>query len=123
MKNSITTVILLIASNTFMTIAWYGHLRFKDIGWLKDMGMIGAVLVSWGVAFAEYCFMIPANRIGSAELGGPFSLLQLKMIQEVVSIIVFLIFTVFVFKTEEIKINHLIGFVFLTLAVYFFFKK
>ena len=123
MRNSIFTILLLVASNTFMTIAWYGHLRFKDVSWLKDIGLAGTVLISWAIAFLEYCLMVPANRIGSAELGGPFSLLQLKMIQEVVSILVFLIFTVLVFKTEEIKINHLIGFVFLVIAVYFFFKK
>jgi uncharacterized protein len=123
MRNSIFTILLLVASNTFMTIAWYGHLRFKDISWLKDVGLAGTIFISWGVALIEYCLLIPANRIGSDQLGGPFSLLQLKMIQEVVSLIVFLIFTVLVFKTEEIKINHLIGFVFLIIAVYFFFKR
>ncbi|MFL5752764.1 MAG: DMT family protein [Bacteroidia bacterium] len=123
MRNSILTILLLIASNTFMTVAWYGNLRFKDISWLKDIGMFGTVLISWGIAFAEYCLMVPANRIGSSELGGPYSLLQLKMLQEVISIMVFLVFTVLFFKTEEIKINHLIGFVFLIIAVYFFFKK
>src|ERR1700740_1785190 len=112
MKNAVLTILLLVASNTFMTIAWYGNLRFKDVSWLKDLPMMGVVAISWGIAFLEYCFMIPANRIGSSELGGPFSLLQLKMIQEVVSIVVFLVFTTLFFKTEQIKINHLIGFVF-----------
>lgn len=123
MRNSIFTIALLLASNTFMTFAWYGHLRFKDVSWLKDLPLFGVILVSWGIAFVEYCFAVPANRLGSAEFGGPFSLLQLKVIQESVSIVVFLIFTLLVFKTEEIRLNHLIGFGFLIVAVYFFFKK
>ena len=123
MPRSLSTILLLIASNTFMTIAWYGHLRFKDVSWLKDIGLFGVILISWVIAFVEYSLMVPANRIGSAEHGGPFSLLQLKIIQEVISILVFLIFTTVLFKTEEIKWNHLVGFIFLVIAVYFFFKK
>ena len=123
MSKNLATILLLIASNSFMTIAWYGHLRFKDISWLKDVGLFGTIIISWGIAFLEYSLMVPANRIGNAENGGPFSLLQLKIIQEVVSIIIFLLFTTLLFKTEEIRLNHLIGFVFLIIAVYFFFKK
>ena len=123
MSRAITTILLLIASNTFMTIAWYGHLRYKDISFLKHTGLISAVLISWGIALLEYSLMVPANKIGSSINGGPFNMWQLKLIQEVVSISVFVIFTLVFFKTETLKWNHLIGFVFLIGAVYFFFKK
>lgn len=123
MPKSLTTILLLVASNTFMTIAWYGHLRFKDISWLKDLGLTGTILISWGIALLEYCLMVPANRIGHIQHGGPFTLLQLKIIQEAVSISVFVLFTLLVFKTEEIRWNHLLGFVFILLAIYCFFKK
>jgi hypothetical protein len=123
MSKGITTILLLIASNTFMTIAWYGHLRYKDISFLKHTGLISAILISWGIALLEYSLMVPANKIGSSINGGPFNLWQLKLIQEVVSISVFVIFTLVFFKTETLKWNHLVGFVFLIGAVYFFFKK
>lgn len=117
------TILLLVASNTFMTIAWYGHLRFKDISFLKNTGLIGAILISWGIAFLEYCLMVPANKLGAAANGGPFNMWQLKLIQEVISISVFVIFTLLFFKTEQLRWNHAIGFGFLLLAIYFFFKK
>lgn len=123
MSKGFTTILLLIASNTFMTIAWYGHLRYKDIGFLKNTGLITAILISWGIALLEYSLMVPANKLGSSINGGPFNMWQLKLIQEVVSISVFVIFTLVFFKTETLKWNHLIGFVFLIGAVYFFFKK
>ncbi|MDP1801048.1 MAG: DMT family protein [Bacteroidota bacterium] len=123
MSRGLSTILLLIASNTFMTIAWYGHLRYKDIGFLKNTGMITAILLSWGIALFEYSLMVPANKIGSSINGGPFNMWQLKLVQEVVSISVFIIFTLVFFKTETLKWNHLIGFVFLIAAVYFFFKK
>jgi uncharacterized protein (DUF486 family) len=123
MSKALSTILLLIASNTFMTIAWYGHLRYKDISFLKNTGMITAILLSWGIALFEYSLMVPANKIGSSINGGPFNMWQLKLIQEVVSISVFIIFTLVFFKTETLKWNHLIGFVFLIAAVYFFFKK
>jgi uncharacterized protein len=119
---SFTSVGLLILSNSFMTIAWYGHLKFKELKWFETLGLTSIILISWGIAFFEYCFQVPANRIGFAGNGGSFSLVQLKVIQEVVSISVFVIFTLLVFKTETFRINHLIGFVFLILAVYFIFK-
>lgn len=100
-----------------MTIAWYGHLKFKNIG------MIAAIAISWGIALLEYSLMIPANKIGSTYTGGPFNMWQLKLIQEVVSISVFVIFTLLVFKTETLKWNHIVGFLFLIGAVFFFFKK
>jgi len=117
------TIILLIASNTFMTIAWYGHLKFKDIGFLKNVGLIGTILISWAIALMEYSLMVPANKLGSNVNDGPFNMWQLKLIQEVVSISVFVIFTLVFFKSDQLKWNHLVGFVFLIGAVYFFFKK
>lgn len=123
MSRALSTILLLMASNTFMTIAWYGHLRFKDISFLKNAGLFTTILISWGIALLEYSLMVPANKLGSSITGGPFNMWQLKLIQEVVSISVFVIFTLVFFKTETLRWNHLIGFVFLLAAVYFFFKK
>lgn len=120
---SLYTIGLLILSNTFMTFAWYGHLKLREMKWFETLGLAAIVLISWGIAFFEYCFQVPANRIGFEGNGGPFSLMQLKVIQEVITLTVFVIFTLFFFKTESFRINHLIGFVFLILAVYFIFKK
>jgi uncharacterized protein (DUF486 family) len=117
------TILLLVLSNTFMTFAWYGHLKFKDLKWFENLGLISIVLISWGIALFEYFFQVPANRIGFKEYGGPFSLVELKVLQEVITLIVFMIFTVVFFKNETFKVNHLIGFVFLVLAVFFIFKK
>jgi uncharacterized protein (DUF486 family) len=123
MPRSAITILLLIASNTFMTIAWYGHLRFKDLPMLKNAGLITTILISWGIALLEYSLMVPANKIGSNLNGGPFNMWQLKLIQEVVSISVFIVFTLVLFKTDQLRWNHLVGFVLLLGAVYFFFKK
>ncbi len=123
MSRGLTTILLLIASNTFMTIAWYGHLRFKDISFLKNTGLIGMIFISWGIAFLEYMLMVPANKYGSTINNGPFNMWQLKLIQEIISISVFVIFTLVFFKTDQLKLNHFIGFAFLLAAVYFFFKK
>ncbi len=117
------TIILLILSNIFMTFAWYGHLKFKDMNWFSSLPLIIIVLLSWGIALFEYFFQVPANRIGFEGNGGPFSIWQLKVIQEVISLVVFSFFTVLVFKNESFRLNHLIGFCFLVLAVYFIFKK
>jgi len=119
----IFALLLLVISNTFMTFAWYGHLKFQEMkGWNK-LSIFAIILISWGIAFFEYIFQVPANRIGYQNYGGPFSLVQLKVIQEAVSLTVFGIFTFFVFKNETIKINQFIGFGLLILAVYFIFKK
>ncbi len=123
MQKGIVTILLLILSNTFMTFAWYGHLKFKEITWLNGLGLFGVILVSWGIAFFEYIFQVPANRLGFSENGGPFSLLQLKVIQEIITLSVFTVFSIVFFKNESFKLNHFIGFVFLILAVYFIFKK
>ena len=120
---TILTIGLLILSNTFMTLAWYGHLKFKQMSWFSNLGLISVILISWGIALFEYCFQVPANRIGYAENGGPFNLWQLKVIQEVVTLVVFTCFAVIFFKNETFRINHLVGFCFLILAVYFIFKK
>lgn len=117
------TILLLILSNTFMTFAWYGHLKFKDLKWFENLGLISIVLISWGIALFEYFFQVPANRIGFKEYGGPFSLVELKVLQEVITLVVFMIFTLVFFKNETLKINHFIGFAFLVLAVFFIFKK
>lgn len=117
------SILLLIASNVFMTLAWYGHLKFSEHKKLAAIGLFGVILISWGLAFFEYCLQVPANRLGFKEHGGPFSLLELKVIQEVITLIVFIIFSLVMFKNETFRMNHLIGMGFLVLAVYFIFKK
>ena len=122
-SRGLLTILLLVASNTFMTIAWYGHLRFKDIPLLRNSGLFTMILISWGIAFIEYLLMVPANRLGSAYTGGPFNMWQLKIIQEAVSITVFVIFTLVLFRNDVFRLNHLIGFALLIASVYFFFRK
>ncbi|MGL2964973.1 DMT family protein [Flavobacterium sp. XGLA_31] len=117
------TIGLLILSNIFMTLAWYGHLKFKELKWFENAGLITVILISWGLALFEYCFQVPANKMGYEGNGGPFSLLQLKVIQEVITLLVFVCFSLLFFKEENFRWNHAIGFVFLVLAVYFMFKK
>ncbi|HEY8511709.1 MAG TPA: DMT family protein [Cyclobacteriaceae bacterium] len=117
------TIIMLTLSNAFMTFAWYGHLRFKDMKWSQSLPLFTIILISWGIAFFEYVLQVPANRIGYKAYGGPFSLVELKVLQEVITLTVFVIFSLLLFKTETFRMNHLVGFVFLILAVYFIFKK
>ena len=117
------TILLLTLSNAFMTLAWYGHLKFKDMRWSESLGLVAIILISWGIALFEYVLQVPANRIGFRENGGPFSLVQLKVIQEVITLTVFVIFSLVFFKSETFRLNHLIGFALLVLAVYFMFKK
>jgi uncharacterized protein (DUF486 family) len=119
----LSTILLLVMSNAFMTVAWYGHLKLRTMTRFENISLIVVILLSWGIAFFEYSLQVPANRIGFKENGGPFSLIELKVIQEVISIIVFTVFTLLVFKNEHFKLNHIIGFTFLILAVYFIFKK
>ena len=120
---ALSTIGLLILSNTFMTIAWYGHLKFAEIKWFNKLGLFAVILISWAIALFEYMFQVPANRIGFKENGGPFTLVQLKVIQEVITLIVFSVFTLVAFKHQTIKWNHLVAFVFIILAVYFMFKE
>jgi uncharacterized protein (DUF486 family) len=127
---SMPTILLLLISNVFMTFAWYGHLKYKSSPlWI-------AILVSWGIAFFEYCFQVPANRIGHLDPGAPalsneswsawgtgaFNAAQLKTIQEVITLVVFCGFSV-IYLEEKLRWNYYVGFGFLVLAAYFIFKK
>jgi len=123
MTRGIFTVGLLIISNTFMTMAWYGHLRFSQIDSLKKLGLFSIILISWGIAFFEYCAQVPANRLGFQENGGPFNMIQLKVIQEVISILVFCLISTFLLKGGMIQWNHFAAFVCLVFAVFFVFLK
>lgn len=120
---SIAAIGLLILYNVFMTVAWYGHLKFKELKWFENAGIVTIILLSWGMAFFEYCFQVPANRLGYQENGGAFSLVQLKVIQEVITLVIFVFFSLLFFKNESFRWNHAVGFGFLVLAVYFIFKK
>ena len=117
----IGTIVLLICSNTFMTLAWYGQIIFKSK--LERFGLYAIILLSWGIAFFEYCLQVPANRMGSAEFGGPYGIWELKVIQEVISLMVFTLLVTLFMKGEPIRWNHVAGFVCLILAVFFIFKK
>ncbi|MCD6012921.1 MAG: hypothetical protein K0Q79_2783 [Flavipsychrobacter sp.] len=119
---AITTVIFLIISNAFMTMAWYGHLKFKELPWGQNLGLFAIILISWGMAFFEYVFQVPANRIGFKENGGPFNLVELKTIQEAITLIVFMAFSAIVFK-QRFEWNHILGFCLLIAAVFVIFKK
>ncbi|MBD5228052.1 MAG: DMT family protein [Bacteroidales bacterium] len=121
MKTTIITILLLIISNVFMTIAWYGHLKLETTGISKNWPLYVVILVSWGIALIEYCFMIPANKIGYAENGGPFTLFQLKVIQEVITLTVFTVMAMFFFSGEKLHWNHIAAFFCLVGAVVFVF--
>ena len=124
MSKSLLTILLLIISNSFMTLAWYGNLKLQDMKLISpNTSIVVIVLISWCVALLEYSFLIPANRIGSDINGGPFSLVQLKVIQEVISCLVFGVIVSVLFKGESIQWNHLVAVLFLILAVYFVFMK
>ncbi len=122
MLRAVATILLLVISNTFMTIAWYGHLRYSSTLGVERFGVVGVVLVSWFIALLEYAFMVPANRIGFIGNGGPFTLVELKVIQEVVSLTVFTVIASAVFGTMRLAWNHVVGFVLLVGAVYFIFR-
>ena len=112
MLRQFTPILLLTVSNIFMTFAWYGHLKFKGAAlWI-------VILVSWGIALFEYCFQVPANRIGHQY----FDAAQLKTMQEVITLIVFSFFSVLYLK-EDLKWNYIVGFLFIIMAVFFVFKK
>lgn len=118
------TILLLVVSNIFMTVAWYGHLKLQEMKIFTDnTPLYVVILVSWGIALIEYCFMIPANRMGFHGNGGAFSLMQLKVIQEAITLLVFTVFTIFFFRGETLHWNHFAAFVCLILAVYFVFMK
>jgi uncharacterized protein (DUF486 family) len=117
------TILFLTISNTFMTFAWYGHLKFKEYDWGKNLGLLSIIFISWGLAFFEYLFQVPANRAGFKDDGGPFTLVQLKTIQEAITLTMFMVFTIVFFKTEKLGWNHLVGFALIVLAVFVIFKK
>src|SRR5215475_2077471 len=100
------TIVLLVLSNAFMTFAWYGHLKFKEMKWSENLSLIWVILISWGIALFEYTLQVPANRIGFKNYGGPFSLVELKVIQEVITLSVFVLFSVVFFKNETLRLNH-----------------
>lgn len=120
--NAFYTILLLICSNIFMTFAWYGHIKLQQMKVLSDnTPLYVVILLSWLLALAEYSFQVPANRMGFIGNGGSFSLMQLKVIQEVISILVFTVFTMFLFKGESLHWNHIAAFGCLIAAVYFVF--
>ena len=123
MINGIYTIVLLFVSNIFMTLAWYGHLRLQQSGISSNWPLIGVIAFSWGIAFFEYCFQVPANRLGFSDNGGPFSLVQLKVIQEFVALIVFTIIANVLFQGQALHWNHAAAFLCLVAAVYFVFMK
>ncbi len=119
----IYSILLLIMSNAFMTMAWYGHLKFREMKGFSSLPLIIVILISWGIALFEYFLQVPANRLGFRDYGGPFSLVQLKVIQEIVTLCVFTVFSLVLFRNETFRLNQIIGFVLLIFAVYFIFKK
>lgn len=121
--NGVYTIILLVISNIFMTFAWYGHIKLQETKVIDNWPLIGVIAFSWAIAFFEYCAQVPANRIGFIGNGGPFSLMQLKVIQEVITLLIFTIFTTVFFKGKTLQWNHFAAFVCLVLAVYFVFMK
>ena len=123
MSKGLITILLLVVSNVFMTFAWYGNLKLTELKINTDWPLILIIVTSWGLALFEYAFMIPANRIGSQFNGGPFSLMELKIIQECVSLLVFTIIVATVFKGEPIRWNHIVSFGCIVLAVFFAFLK
>ncbi len=123
MKAGICTIILLLISNIFMTFAWYGNLKLKELNISTNWPLYLVILLSWGIALLEYVFMIPANNIGSRINGGPFSLMQLKIIQEAISLTVFTVIAVTCFHTETLQWNHIVAFLCIIAAVFFAFLK
>ena len=117
------TILLLITSNIFMTFAWYGHLKLQEMKISGSWPLILVILFSWGLAFFEYCAQVPANRIGFDGNGGPFNLMQLKVIQEAISLTVFTLIVTLLFKGQPLQWNHLAAFFCLLLAVFFVFLK
>lgn len=121
MTHGIETIALLFCSNIMMTFAWYGHLKLNDYTWFAKLPLIGVIAFCWGIAFFEYCLQVPANRLGYVGTGGPFNLFQLKVLQEVITLTVFVLFSIVVFHLQ-VHWNHLVAAVLLILAVYFVFR-
>ncbi len=122
--SALYTILLLVIANIFMTFAWYGHLKMQELNWISNSTpLIIVILISWGIALLEYFCQVPANRMGFHGNGGPFSLMQLKVLQEAITLTVFTVFTVVFFRGEQLHWNHFAAFVCLMLAVYFVFMK
>ncbi len=121
--NGLYTVALLILSNVFMTLAWYGHLKLQQNGTSANWPLMGVIAFSWAIAFFEYCCQVPANRIGFEGNGGPFSLVQLKVIQECISLIVFAVMANVMFQGQDLHWNHALAFLLIVFAVYLVFMK
>lgn len=121
--NGLYTILLLLLSNVFMTLAWYGHLKLQQTGVSAHWPLIGVIAFSWAIAFLEYCCQVPANRLGFDGNGGPFSLVQLKVLQECVSLIVFVVIANVMFQGQGLHWNHLAAFFCLIAAVYFVFME
>ena len=117
------TILLLLLSNVFMTLAWYGHLKLQQTGVSSHWPLIAIIAFSWMIAFFEYCCQVPANRIGFSGNGGPFSLVQLKVIQECISLLVFVVIANMMFQNQPLHWNHFAAFLCLIAAVYFVFMK
>lgn len=121
---AVYTILLLVVSNIFMTLAWYGHLKMQDLKWISHTTpLVIVILISWGIALLEYCCQVPANRLGFTGNGGPFTLMQLKVIQEAITLIIFTVFTVVFFRGETLHWNHFAAFVCLIAAVWLVFLK
>ena len=121
--NGLYTIILLILSNVFMTLAWYGHLKLSETGVSSNWPLFGVIAFSWMIAFFEYCCQVPANRFGFEGNGGPFTLVQLKVIQECISLIVFAVIANIMFQGQDLHWNHALAFLLIICAVYLVFMK
>lgn len=121
--NAFWTIVLLVISNIFMTFAWYGHLKLQSAGISTTWPVWLIILLSWGIALVEYCLQVPANRMGFDGNGGPFSLMQLKIIQEVITFVVFVVFSLVMFDGFAIRWNHIAAMVLMVLAVWLVFMK
>ena len=120
-QSALLTVGMLVISNIFMTFAWSGHLKLQQTGVSSNWPLYLVILFSWGIALLEYSFQVPANRIGFVGNGGPFTLMQLKVMQEAITLVIFTVFTVVFFKGESLHWNHFLAFLLLIGAVYFVF--
>lgn len=123
MNSAVLTVVMLVIANIFMTCAWYGHLKLQSAGVSTNWPLYGIILLSWGIALVEYCFQVPANRMGFEGNGGPYSLMQLKVLQEVITLVVFVIFSLIAFENFSLRWNHYAAMALLVAAVYLVFMK
>ena len=121
--NGLYTILLLLLSNIFMTLAWYGHLKLQESGTTSSWPLFAVIVFSWGIAFFEYCCQVPANRLGFIENGGPFTLVQLKVVQECISLAVFAVIANIMFQGTHLHWNHILAFILISCADYLVFMK